>query len=110
MFTLVSTVSLTVAGVFASKTLHSKLLKNILRCPMSFFDTTPIGRVLNRFSFDIFVIDEIIPATVQSFLYRVLSAIGVVLVISVATPLFTAVITPLALFYIGTQVRQWHDL
>lgn len=71
---------------------------------MSFFDTTPIGRVLNRFSLDIFVTDVLIPATVQSFLYRVLSAIGVVLVISVATPLFIAVVVPLAILYIGTQV------
>ena len=73
---------------------------------MSFFDTTPLGRVLNRFSLDIYVIDKAIPSTIQSFLYRVLSTIGVILVISVATPTFIAVIIPLGIIYYIIQVRM----
>ena len=106
IFTLVSAVSLAVAGVLASKTLHAKLLKNILRCPMSFFDTTPLGRILNRFSLDIYIIDNAIPSTVQLFLYRVLSTFGVFLVVSVATPIFITVIIPLGLFFYMIQVRK----
>jgi ABC-type multidrug transport system fused ATPase/permease subunit len=98
--------ALAVAGLLASKTLHIKLLRNILRCPMSFFDTTPLGRVLNRFSLDIYIIDKEIPTTLQSFLYRVLSTVGVILVISVATPIFIAVIIPLVVFYCMIQVRR----
>ena len=106
IFTLVSAVSLAAAGVLASKTLHAKLLKNILRCPMSFFDTTPLGRILNRFSLDIYIIDNAIPSTVQLFLYRVLSTFGVFLVVSVATPIFITVIIPLGLFFYMIQVRK----
>ena len=106
IFTLVSAIFLAAAGVLASKTLHVKLLRNILRCPMSFFDTTPLGRVLNRFSLDIYIIDNTIPSTIQSFLYRALSTVGVILVVSVATPIFITVIIPLGLFYCLIQVRR----
>lgn len=38
------------------------LLNNVMRLKMEFFDTTPIGRVLARFSNDIFAVDVVIPA------------------------------------------------
>ena len=37
--------------------LHANLLANVLRLPVSFFDRTPTGRILNRFSHDIDQID-----------------------------------------------------
>lgn len=36
-----------------SSRLHQEMLKRVMRCPMSFFDSTPSGRVINRFSKDI---------------------------------------------------------
>uniref|UniRef100_A0A3P8P9I6 ATP-binding cassette, sub-family C (CFTR/MRP), member 2 n=1 Tax=Astatotilapia calliptera TaxID=8154 RepID=A0A3P8P9I6_ASTCA len=91
------------ASIDASRILHSRLLNNILRVPMVFFDTTPIGRVINRFAKDIFTIDEAIPASLRSCLLCLMSVLGTVFVICMATPFFAIVIIPLALIYFFVQ-------
>lgn len=88
----------------ASKQLHNSLLLNVLRCPMSFFETTPMGRIVNRFSKDINSIDEAIPRSLASFLNTFMSCVGTVFVISYSTPIFMSVLLPLAALYILTQV------
>ena len=45
-------------GIIASRLMHRVLLENVLKSPISFFDVTPIGRILNRFSTDITQTDE----------------------------------------------------
>ncbi|KAG7362244.1 multidrug ABC transporter permease/ATPase [Nitzschia inconspicua] len=52
-------------GLLASKSLFSSLLDSTLMAPMSFFDTTPAGRIMNRFSKDIYTIDEDLPQSFQ---------------------------------------------
>ncbi|XP_043911577.1 ATP-binding cassette sub-family C member 2 [Protopterus annectens] len=90
-------------AIRASRLLHSNLLHNILRAPMVFFDTTPTGRIVNRFAKDIFTVDEAIPMSFRSWLACFLGVIGTLFVICLATPLFTAVIIPLAIFYFFVQ-------
>ena len=102
---LIATVSLALAVVMASATLHSKMLKNVLRSPMSFFDTTPLGRVLNRFSKDIYTIDETIPRSIRMFLFTLFRIISAIIVIMIATPTFAIVIIPLGIFYFLVQVH-----
>ena len=104
-FVLFTAFSLAIASIFASRILHASMLKNILRSPMSFFDTTPLGRVLNRFSKDIYTIDEVIPRSIRSFLYTSLRVVSTLIVIVIATPTFTIVIIPLAIFYLFVQVK-----
>ena len=58
-------------GVTHSKRIHKKLLKNVLRAPMSFFDTTPLGRIINRFSNDMEKVDNHIPGYTRHFLWEV---------------------------------------
>uniref|UniRef100_A0A663DU65 ATP binding cassette subfamily C member 2 n=1 Tax=Aquila chrysaetos chrysaetos TaxID=223781 RepID=A0A663DU65_AQUCH len=83
----------------SSRVMHQQLLSNILRVPMSFFDTTPTGRIVNRFAKDIFTIDETIPMSFRSWLSCFMAIISTLLMISLATPFFTLVIIPLSIFY-----------
>nr|XP_014347396.1 PREDICTED: canalicular multispecific organic anion transporter 1 [Latimeria chalumnae] len=97
--------SFLVAGgaVVASRVLHAQLLRNVLRVPMLFFDTTPVGRLVNRFAKDIFTVDEAIPMSFRNWLSCFLGVLGTLFVICLATPIFTAVVVPLAIFYFFVQ-------
>lgn len=88
-----------VGGLAASSILHDKMLAGVLRAPMSFFDTTPKGRVVNRFAKDIDYVDRSIPLTFAALLRLSLQAIGTVAVISFTSPIFVAVIIPLGVVY-----------
>ena len=93
-----------VGAIKGARLLHRRLLANILRSPMSFFDTTPLGRIINRFSKDIYLIDEAIPRSLRMFLSVSFSVLSTIVVISYSTPIFLAVVVPLAIVYILTQV------
>ncbi|KAL6466399.1 hypothetical protein MHYP_G00242030 [Metynnis hypsauchen] len=99
----VGTLLLADGAICASRTLHTRLLSNILRAPMLFFDTTPSGRVVNRFAKDIFTVDEMIPMSFRSWVLCLLGVLGTLFVICLATPLFTAIIVPLAVIYYFVQ-------
>ncbi|NWS71615.1 MRP2 protein, partial [Crotophaga sulcirostris] len=96
---LFATILCAQGSVRASRVMHQQLLSNILRVPMSFFDTTPTGRIVNRFAKDIFTIDETIPMSFRSWLSCFMAIISTLIMISLATPFFALVIIPLSIFY-----------
>ncbi|NXJ08863.1 MRP3 protein, partial [Odontophorus gujanensis] len=100
---LVSSYTLAMGGINAARTLHTALLENKFRTPQSFYDTTPTGRIINRFSKDIFVIDEVIPPTILMFLGTFFNSLSTMIVIVASTPLFAVVIVPLAILYFFVQ-------
>jgi ATP-binding cassette subfamily C (CFTR/MRP) protein 1 len=90
-------------SIRASKTLHERMAHAMFRSPMSFFETTPVGRILNRFSTDVFRVDEAIGRSFSDLfgcLARVSFTLGV---ICVTTPLFIAVLIPLSALYLYIQ-------
>ena len=94
-------------GLLRSATLlHTSILKSGLRAPMSFFDSTPIGRIINRFSKDIDVVDSQLPRSLHSWIVCALSVIGTVCVISYSTPMFLMVIVPISIIYYLVQVQR----
>jgi len=59
IISLVTNLSSQLTSLRAMRLLHSKMLDNVVRCPMRFFDTTPFGRIINRFSNDMNTIDKV---------------------------------------------------
>ena len=55
----------------SSKTLHAEMLHAVLMSPMRFFDTTPVGRILNRFSGDVMQLDLALPRLFDIWSYIV---------------------------------------
>ena len=67
---------------------------------MSFFDTTPAGRILNRFSKDVDVLESAIPHSLKGFLSTGFSVAQVIIVVSIATPFFLVLLLPIAVLYL----------
>uniref|UniRef100_A0A3P8UPJ9 ATP binding cassette subfamily C member 3 n=1 Tax=Cynoglossus semilaevis TaxID=244447 RepID=A0A3P8UPJ9_CYNSE len=100
---MISSFTLAMGNIGAARKLHTNLLTNNLHSPQSFFDTTPVGRLINRFSKDIYVIDETLPSTVFMFLGTFFVSLSTMIVIVFSTPIFAVVIVPLTLIYIFVQ-------
>ncbi|ORZ14972.1 P-loop containing nucleoside triphosphate hydrolase protein [Lobosporangium transversale] len=87
----------------ASIVLHENLLARVLRLPMCFFDVTPQGRVLNRFSSDISCIDETVPDSFLSLLTCFFNLLGTLFILTFATPAFIATLPVMALIILVIQ-------
>jgi len=104
VFVLMGSLMLVCGTAKASRKLHHHLLINILHAPTAFFETTPTGRILNRFAKDISMIDDGIPKSLLLFARMFLSAIGTIFVICYATPVFLACAVAITVRYVFSQV------
>uniref|UniRef100_A0A7S4AQQ3 P-loop containing nucleoside triphosphate hydrolase protein n=2 Tax=Pseudo-nitzschia australis TaxID=44445 RepID=A0A7S4AQQ3_9STRA len=91
------------AGLRASRKIYSGLLQIIMHAPMSFFDTTPIGRIINRFGQDMYTIDSQIVTTLRSYISTILSVVSALVVNAGVSPAFTISIIPLVFYYAAQQ-------
>ncbi|CAH1794382.1 unnamed protein product [Owenia fusiformis] len=90
-------------SVSASRILHKNLLNNTVKNPMSFFDTTPMGRIINRFSKEMDIIDVNIPQYVQLWLIGLSPFMATLVVIIYSTPIFLTVVLPLGIIFVAVQ-------
>ncbi|KAM8837861.1 ATP-binding cassette sub-family C member 3 isoform 2-T2 [Spinachia spinachia] len=100
---MMSSFTLAMGNIGAARKLHANLLTNKFHTPQSFYDTTPLGRIINRFSKDIYIIDEALPSTVLMFLATFFVSLSTMIVIVSSTAIFAVVIVPLAIMYIFVQ-------
>jgi ABC-type multidrug transport system fused ATPase/permease subunit len=87
----------------ASLLFHDRMLENVVRAPISFFDTTPTGRILNRFSSDQYVVDNDLRQNISMLMMCVLRVLFVGFVIFYVTPVFIVVVIPLGGIYFYVQ-------
>ena len=97
---VVRAVALLNALVNSSKHLHKSMLSAVLKAPVLFFDTNPVGRVLNRFSRDIGITDELLPDVFLEALQIILFCIGAVVLPSILNPWIILPATPLMIIFI----------
>ncbi|NWW10452.1 MRP1 protein, partial [Oreocharis arfaki] len=94
---------LTRGSLSASRALHHQLLDNVLHLPLQWFETSPVGQIISRFTKDLFIVDVFFHSYLRTWLNCTLDVIGTILVITSASPLFIVVVIPLGYFYFTIQ-------
>ncbi|KAF7458126.1 multidrug resistance-associated protein 1-like [Cryptosporidium felis] len=82
-------------AIGVSNIYHDKLLSHIKGAPLSFFENTPIGRILNRFTSDLVHIDELLPVSFNNSTLTVLMSLTMLICIGMVTPQFWVFIPPI---------------
>ncbi|EDQ90852.1 uncharacterized protein MONBRDRAFT_36370 [Monosiga brevicollis MX1] len=103
LFTLWRAFAFAYAGVVAARVLHSRMLRRVLGARVRFFDTNPLGRLVNRFSSDVYGVDDSLPFMLNILLAQLFSAVGTLVVMCFSEPYMLLVLLPLAGMYYTVQ-------
>ncbi|KAJ2478157.1 hypothetical protein IWW47_006133, partial [Coemansia sp. RSA 2052] len=88
-------------AIRAARNLHSRLLRRVVRATPRFFDSTPLGRIINRFSRDMYTIDEATMDPISWWLRDIFSVLSVLVIITVVTPVFIIVAAIVSILYVA---------
>lgn len=100
-------------AVTASQRLHDRMAEAVLRAKISFFDTNPLGRILNRFSADVGIADDLMPQTLFDFLVIAFIVMGSLVTAVSTLPYALVAVPPLAWYFLnvrGTFVTSTREL
>jgi len=90
-------------GVRASRNMHLHMLQKVMRLPQSFFDSTPSGRVINRFSRDTEVLDSLLPMVLVQMVGCFFNIFTTFVIICVASQWFIIALPFLLASYVAVQ-------
>ncbi|XP_052895366.1 ATP-binding cassette sub-family C member 10 isoform X1 [Anopheles moucheti] len=103
MLTLVRAFLFAFAGLKAAKCIHNRLLHSVLYTKLQFFDIVPLGRILNRFSSDVYTVDDTLPFIMNILLAQCFGLLGALLISLYAMPWLGLLIVPLVPIYLSLQ-------
>ncbi|GLD69267.1 cystic fibrosis transmembrane conductance regulator isoform X1 [Lates japonicus] len=98
-----------------SKRLHEQMLSSVLRAPMAVLNTMKTGRIMNRFTKDMAIIDDMLPLVLFDLVQLTLIVIGVIFTVSIMRPYIFIAAIPLAVIFVvlrkyflrtGQQLKQ----
>ncbi|KAK7032834.1 oligomycin resistance ATP-dependent permease YOR1 [Favolaschia claudopus] len=92
----------TFAGLtyFASQNLHKQALTRVMHAPMSFFETTPLGRIMHRFTKDCDTIDSTLGEALRMFSATLANIIGAIILIAIILPWFLIAVAAILIMYV----------
>ena len=93
-------VTLSILGTKASRVLLQQAMKRVLRAPMSFFDTTPLGRITNRFAKDVDTMDNNLTDAMRMYFFTLAMIVSVFILIIVYFHYFAIALGPLFLMFL----------
>ncbi|XP_026778605.1 ATP-binding cassette sub-family C member 9 isoform X2 [Pangasianodon hypophthalmus] len=100
---LITSLTIEFLGLAAATNVHHNLLNKIIHAPLRFFDVTPLGQILNRFSADTNIIDQHIPPTLESLTRSTLLCLSAIGIIAFVTPAFLIALVPLGVAFYFIQ-------
>ncbi|KAF9198153.1 hypothetical protein BGZ59_004835, partial [Podila verticillata] len=104
---MIGSFMLVVAVLKSSRVMHDNAFISVLNSPMSFFDTTPLGRILNRFSKDLSTIDNTLMNSINTLMIAVAGILSMLLLSAVLLPGTAPVVVILTLaYYYGAVFYQ----
>ncbi|KAF8578287.1 multidrug resistance-associated ABC transporter [Ramaria rubella] len=108
IFSFAESFAFSLSGLRASLNLFKKALHGVIRSPISFYDTTPMGRILSRLSKDQDVLDNQISSTLYQLLSSFSAVVGTVALVFYTFPLLGIIFAPLSILYwaFGTFYRR----
>ncbi|XP_011927419.1 PREDICTED: multidrug resistance-associated protein 7 isoform X6 [Cercocebus atys] len=101
--TLLRAVLFAAGTLEAAATLHRRLLHRVLMAPVTFFNATPTGRILNRFSSDVACVDDSLPFILNILLANAAGLLGLLAVLGSGLPWLLLLLPPLSIIYYHMQ-------
>ncbi|EFN52562.1 hypothetical protein CHLNCDRAFT_138549 [Chlorella variabilis] len=93
------------ASLRASTQLHDEMVQRVLRAPLSFFHTSPTGRILNRFSKDQGQVDEQLPQVFFDCVLALMMVLGAFALLMVSVPFIIPLFLPLGAAFFLVRAR-----
>jgi ABC-type multidrug transport system fused ATPase/permease subunit len=90
-------------GIKAAKRIHDNAISRVIHAPIHFFDSNPLGRIINRFSLDQKMLDDDLFIALQTFFLNLASTISTLALMFSAAPILGVIILPILLVYYYIQ-------